>query len=109
MEVGSKWMSQASSITSIKLDNNNDVKIKQEVNLSLAKRDKQKRSNTGHAKERPGPSASEEVVARPRNILVRLRNIFARPRTFLARPSPIQVNPSYFSSFERRLMVNETF
>ena len=61
----------------------------------------------GHAKERP--SASEEVVARPRNILARPRNIFARPRTFLARPSPIQVNPSYFSSFERRLMVNETF
>ena len=55
-------------------------------------------SINGHAKERP--SASEEVVARP-------RNIFARPRTFLARPSPIQVNPSYFSSFER--MVNETF
>ena len=49
----------------------------------------------GHAKERP--SASEEVVARPRNIL-------ARPRTFLALQSPIQVNPSYFSSFERRLM-----
>ena len=47
----------------------------------------------GHAKERP--SASEEVVARPRNIL-------ARPRTFLARPSPIQVNPSYFSSSEKR-------
>ena len=56
----------------------------------------------GHAKERP--SASEEVVARPRNILARPRNIFARPMTFLARPSPIQVNPSYFSSFERRLM-----
>ena len=51
---------------------------------------------------RARPSASEEVVARPRNILARPRNIFARP-------SPIQVNPSYFSSFERRLMVNETF
>ena len=61
----------------------------------------------GHAKERP--SASEEVVARPRNILARPRSIFARPRTFLARPSPILVNPSYFSSFERRLLVNETF
>ena len=62
---------------------------------------------TGHAKERP--SASEEVCARPWNILARPRSIFARPRTFLARPSPILVNPSYFSSFERRLMVNETF
>ena len=61
----------------------------------------------GHAKERP--SASEQVVARPWNILARPRNIFARPRTFLASSSPIQVNPSYFSSFERRLMVNETF
>ena len=39
MEVGSKWVSQASSI---KLENKNDVKIKQEVNLKLAKRDKQK-------------------------------------------------------------------
>ena len=39
MEVGSKWVSQASFI---KLENNNDVKIKQEVNLNLAKRDKQK-------------------------------------------------------------------
>ena len=58
---------------------------------------------------RARPSASEEVVARPRNIIARPRNIFARPRTFLARPSPIQVNPSYFSSFETRLMVNETF
>ena len=46
MEVGSKWMSQASSI---KLENNNDVKIKQEVNLNLAKRDKQKGSNTSEA------------------------------------------------------------
>ena len=62
---------------------------------------------SGHAKERP--SESEEVVARPRNILARPRNIFARPRTFLAHPSPIQVNPSYFSSFERLLMVNDTF
>ena len=35
MEVGSKWVSQASSI---KLENNNNVKIKQEVNLNLAKR-----------------------------------------------------------------------
>ena len=46
MEVGSKWVSQASSI---KLENNNDVKIKQEVNLNLAKRDKQKGSNTSEA------------------------------------------------------------
>ena len=46
MEVGSKWVSQASSI---KLDNNNNVKIKQEVNLNLAKRDKQKGSNTSEA------------------------------------------------------------
>ena len=46
MEVGTKWVSQASSI---KLDNNNDVKIKQEVNLNLAKRDKQKGSNTSEA------------------------------------------------------------
>ena len=51
----------------------------------------------------------KSVRARPRNILARPRNIFARPKTFLARPSPIQVNPSYISSFERRLMVNETF
>ena len=46
MEVGSKLVSQASSI---KLENNNDVKIKQEVNLNLAKRDKQKGSNTSEA------------------------------------------------------------
>ena len=46
MEVGTKWVSQASSI---KLDNNNDVKIKQEVNFNLAKRDKQKGSNTSEA------------------------------------------------------------
>ena len=46
MEVGSKWVSQASSI---KLENNNDVKIKLEVNLTLAKRDKQKGSNTSEA------------------------------------------------------------
>ena len=46
MEVVSKWVSQASSI---KLENNNDVKIKQEVNLNLAKRDKQKSSNTSEA------------------------------------------------------------
>ena len=41
-----EWVSQASSI---KLDNNNDVKIKQEVNFNLAKRDKQKGSNTSEA------------------------------------------------------------
>ena len=41
--------------------------------------------------------------------LARPSNILARPRTFLARPSPIQVNPSFLSSFERRLIVNETF
>ena len=46
MEVGSKWVSQASSI---KLENNNNVKIKQEVNLNLAKRDKQKGSNISEA------------------------------------------------------------
>ena len=46
MEVVSKWMNQASSI---ELENNNDVKIKQEVNLNLAKRDKQKGSNTSEA------------------------------------------------------------
>ena len=46
MEVGSKWVSQASSI---KLENKNDVKIKQEVNLNLAKRDKQKGSSTSEA------------------------------------------------------------
>ena len=46
MEVGSKWVSQASSI---KLENNNDVKIKQEVNLNLAKRDKQNGSKTSEA------------------------------------------------------------
>ena len=46
MEVGSKWVSQASSI---KLENKNDVRIKQEVNLNLAKRDKQKCSNTSEA------------------------------------------------------------
>ena len=40
------WVSQASSI---KLENKNDVKIKQEVNLNLAKRDKQKGSNTSEA------------------------------------------------------------
>ena len=47
LEVGSKWVSQASSI---KLENNNGVKIKQEVNLNLAKRDKQKGSNTSEAR-----------------------------------------------------------
>ena len=48
MEVGSKWVSQA---TSIKLENKKDVKIKQEVNnyLNLAKRDKPKGSNTSEA------------------------------------------------------------
>ena len=46
MEVGSKWVSQA---TSIKLENKNDVKIKQEVNIDLAKRDKPKGSNTSEA------------------------------------------------------------
>ena len=46
MEVVSKWVSQASSI---KLENNNDVKIKQEVNFNLAKRDKQKGLNTSEA------------------------------------------------------------
>ena len=46
MEVGTKWVSQASSII---LDNNNDVKIKLEVNFNLAKRDKQKGSNTSEA------------------------------------------------------------
>ena len=46
MEVGSKWVSQASSI---KLEYNKDVKIKQEVNLNLAKRDKQKGLNTSEA------------------------------------------------------------
>ena len=39
-------MSQASSI---KLENKNDVRIKQEVNLNLAKRDKQKGSKTSEA------------------------------------------------------------
>ena len=39
-------MSKASSI---KLENKNDVKIKQEVNLNLAKRDKQRGSNTSEA------------------------------------------------------------
>ena len=45
MEVGStsKWVIQASSI---KLENKNDVKVKQEVNLNLTKRDKQKSSST---------------------------------------------------------------
>ena len=46
IEVVSKWVSQASSI---KLENKNDVKIKQEVNLNIAKRDKQKDSNTSEA------------------------------------------------------------
>ena len=46
MEVSSKWVSQASSI---KLENKKDVKIKQEVNLNLAKRDKQKGSSTSEA------------------------------------------------------------
>ena len=42
IEVGSKCVSQASSI---KLENKHDVKIKQEVNLNLAKRDKRKGSS----------------------------------------------------------------
>ena len=46
MEVGSKWVSQA---ISIKLENKNDVKIKQEVNLNLAKLDKQKGSSASEA------------------------------------------------------------
>ena len=46
IEVGSKWVSHASSI---KLENNHGVKIKQEVNLSLAKRDKRKNSSTSEA------------------------------------------------------------
>ena len=46
MEFGSNWVSQASSI---KLENKNDVKIKQELNLNLANRDKQTGSNTSEA------------------------------------------------------------
>ena len=46
MEVGSKWVSQASSI---KLENKNDVKVKQDVNLNLTNRDKQKSSSTCEA------------------------------------------------------------
>ena len=46
IKVGSKWVSQASSI---KLENNNDAKIKQEVNLNLAKRDKRKGSSISEA------------------------------------------------------------
>ena len=46
MEVGSKWVSQASSI---KLENKNEVKIKQEVTLNLAKIDKRKGSTTSEA------------------------------------------------------------
>ena len=46
MEVCSKWVSEASSI---KLVNKNDLKIKQEVNLNLAKRDKRKGSSTSEA------------------------------------------------------------
>ena len=57
MEVGSKWVSQASSI---KLENKNDVKIKQEVNLNLAKRDKQKGSNTSE----PGSSRKRFACSR---------------------------------------------
>ena len=45
IEIGSRWVNQANSIT---LDNN-DVNIKQEVNLNLAKRDKQKDSSTFEA------------------------------------------------------------
>ena len=46
MEVGTNWVSQASSI---KLENENGVKVKQEVNLNLTKRDKQKSSSTSEA------------------------------------------------------------
>ena len=46
MKVGSKWVSQASFI---KLENNHDVKIKQEVNLNLVKRDNRKGSSTSKA------------------------------------------------------------
>ena len=46
MEFGSNWVSQASFI---KLENKNDVKIKQELNLNLANRDKQTGSNTSKA------------------------------------------------------------
>ena len=45
IEVGSKLV----PASSIKLENNHDVKIKQEVNLNLAKRDKQKGSSTSEA------------------------------------------------------------
>ena len=50
IEVGSKWVSQASSI---KLENNHDEKIKKKFNLNLAKRDKRK-----------GSSISETVSSR---------------------------------------------
>ena len=46
IEVGSKWVSQVSSI---KLENKNDLKIKQEDNLNLAKRDKRKGLSTSEA------------------------------------------------------------
>ena len=46
IEVGSKWVSQASSI---ELENKNDLKIKQEVNLNLGKRDKRQGSSTTEA------------------------------------------------------------
>ena len=46
IEVGTKWVSQASSI---KLENNHDVKIKQEVNLNLTKRYRRKGSITSEA------------------------------------------------------------
>ena len=45
IELGSRWVSQANSI---KLDND-DVKIKQEVNFNHAKRDKQKGTSTSEA------------------------------------------------------------
>ena len=46
IEINSLWVSQASSI---KLGNNNDVKIKQEVNLNLGRRDKRKGLSTSEA------------------------------------------------------------
>ena len=50
---------------------------------------------TGHAKERP--SASEEVVARPRNILSRPRNIFARPRKIRIRLNGTRTCSNYLA------------
>ena len=53
-------------------------------------------------------SASEECFALPRNVL-RVRGMFCASEECFARPSPIQVNPIFFISFERLLMVHETF